>query len=53
MTGKGWIPFYYGPDTSRTDYLYKGIGRVVFSRNRYSGQLKVINLLHNPSELAD
>jgi hypothetical protein len=53
MTGKAWIPYYFGPDTSRTDYIYKGIGRVVFSRNQYSGQLKVINLLHNPSELAD
>jgi outer membrane protein assembly factor BamE (lipoprotein component of BamABCDE complex) len=53
MTGKAWIPFYYGPDTSRTDYIYKGIGRVVFSRNQYSGQLKVINLLHNPNELAN
>jgi outer membrane protein assembly factor BamE (lipoprotein component of BamABCDE complex) len=53
MTGKGWIPFYYGPDTSRTDYVYKGIGRVVFSRNKYSGLLKVIDALYNPSELAD
>jgi outer membrane protein assembly factor BamE (lipoprotein component of BamABCDE complex) len=52
-TGKAWIPFYYGPDTSRTDYIYKGIGRVVFSRNQYSGQLKVINVLHNPNEAAN
>ncbi len=48
MTGKGWIPFYYGPDTSRTDYVYDGIGRVVFSRNQYSGQLKVIDVVHEP-----
>ena len=53
MTGKAWIPYYYGPDTSRTDYVYQGIGRVVFSRNRYSGQLKIIRLLHNPNELAE
>jgi hypothetical protein len=31
--------------------MYKGVGRVVFSRNRYSGALKVIRLLHNPDEL--
>jgi outer membrane protein assembly factor BamE (lipoprotein component of BamABCDE complex) len=35
MTGKSWIPFYYGPDASRRDYVYDGIGRVVFSRNQY------------------
>ena len=51
MTGKAWIPFYYGPDTHRTDWMYKGKGRVVFSRNRYSGGLKVINVLYNPQEL--
>ena len=53
MTGKSWIPFYYGPDTTRTDYKYKRIGRVVFSRNRYSGRLTVINVIHNPNELVD
>ena len=51
MTGKAWIPFYYGPDTHRTDWMYKGKGRVVFSRNHYSGSLKVIRVLHNPNEL--
>jgi len=51
QTGKGWIPFYYGPDTHRTDWMYRGQGRVVFSRNRYSGALKVIRVLYNPSEL--
>lgn len=51
MTGKAWIPFYYGPDTLRTDWMYRGKGRVVFSRNRYSGSLKVIRVLYNPNEL--
>lgn len=51
MTGKQWIPFYFGPDTHRTDWLYKGQGRVVFSRNQYSGGLKVINVLYNSNEL--
>ena len=50
MTGKNWIPFYYGPDTHRSDWMYKGKGRVVFSRNRYSGALKVIQVLYNPAE---
>jgi hypothetical protein len=50
MTGKAWIPFYHGPDTSRTDWMYKGQGRVVFSRNRYSGSLKVVRVIYNPDE---
>ena len=50
-TGKNWIPFYWGPDTSRTDWIYRGIGRVVFSRNRYSGGLKVIRVDYNPKEM--
>lgn len=50
MTGKAFIPFYYGPDTSRTDWMYKGKGRIVFSRNTYSGALKVIRVMYNPSE---
>ncbi len=50
MTGKAFIPYYYGSDTARSDWMYKGVGRVVFSRNRYSGALKVIRLIHNPDE---
>jgi hypothetical protein len=50
VTGKAFIPFYYGGDTSRTDWMYKGQGRVVFSRNQWSGQLKVIHAMYNPSE---
>ncbi len=50
MTGKAWIPYYYGSDTSRLDYRYKGVGIVVFSRNRYSGGTKVIRVDYDPSE---
>jgi hypothetical protein len=52
VTGKSWIPFYYGTDTSRMDWMYKGMGRVVFSRNQYSGTLKVIRIDYNPNETA-
>ena len=31
ITGKAFIPFYFGPDQTRTAYYYKGVGRVVFS----------------------
>ncbi len=50
MTGKAWIPFYYGSDTLRTDWKYSGQGRVVFSRNRYTGALKVVRVIYNPEE---
>ena len=43
-TGKSWIPFYYGTDTSRQEWFYDS-GRVVFSQNRYSGTLSVIKVL--------
>ena len=50
ISGKAFIPFYYGGDTSRSDYMYSGKGRVVFSRNQWNGQLKVIRVIYNPDE---
>lgn len=47
MTGKQWIPFYFGSDTSRTEWSYGDDGYVVFTRNRYSGSLKVIRVSLN------
>ena len=49
MTGKAFIPFYFGP-THQTDYKYKGEGRIVFARNRWSGAGKVIRVDYDPSE---
>jgi outer membrane protein assembly factor BamE (lipoprotein component of BamABCDE complex) len=50
QTGMAWVPFYYGSDTMRTDYKYKGVGRVVFGHNRWSGSMKVIRIDYDPSE---
>lgn len=50
MTGKAWIPYYYGSDVSRLDYRYKGAGIVVFGRNRYSGKTRVIRVDYDPNE---
>lgn len=36
ITGKQFIPFYYGGDTYRTDWYYKGEGELTFSQ-RYFG----------------
>ncbi len=50
QTGKAFIPFYFGTDAARSDWMYSGQGRVVFSRNRWTGALKVIKILYNPNE---
>ncbi len=31
MTGKAWIPFYFGSDRSRYEAVYKGQGRLIFA----------------------
>ena len=48
-TWKSWMPYFYGTDSSRTVYNYAGQGRVLFTRNRYSGNLKVIRVEYNPN----
>lgn len=50
ITGKQFIPWYYGKDTSRSDWFYKGKGRIVFVRNRYSGSLTVIEVHYDPTQ---
>ena len=44
-SGKGFIPFYYGPDTVRTGAFYQGLGRVVFS-----GADQVVEIVYDPAE---
>jgi hypothetical protein len=46
-TGKRFTPFYFGSDTRRTDWIYEGVGRVVFSTNRYGKPAVVEVLLEN------
>jgi outer membrane protein assembly factor BamE (lipoprotein component of BamABCDE complex) len=36
-SGKAWIPFYYGDDARRTEWSYKGLGRVVFTGGNVFG----------------
>ena len=31
MTGKAWIPFYFGSDKHRYEVVYKGQGRLIFA----------------------
>jgi len=50
-TGKRWIPGYgaAGQDNFRTEYVYKRLGRVTFSRNDYTGSLKVLRVDYDPN----
>jgi hypothetical protein len=52
VTGKAWIPFYYGDDTRRTRYYYKGMGRVDFTGGNVfgGGGGNVIQVEYDPSE---
>jgi outer membrane protein assembly factor BamE (lipoprotein component of BamABCDE complex) len=51
VTGKAWIPFYYGSDRYRYEMLYRGQGRLIFAGGHMgdpSGHL--ISIIHNARE---
>ena len=52
MTGKVFIPFYFGNDARRTSWYYKGMGRVVFADgNAFGGGVsEVVRVDYDPSE---
>lgn len=51
VTGKAFIPFYQGGDSSRMIALYKGLGRIVYNRtNAYSQTWRVAEILEDPQE---
>jgi hypothetical protein len=43
MTAKAWIPFYNGPGARLIDWIYYGVGTVVFSL--HSGTLEVFDVI--------
>jgi glucose/arabinose dehydrogenase len=54
VTGKQFIPYYYGADAgTNTEWSYKGVGRVVFGVNRYTNTTRVIRIDYDPSETGD
>jgi hypothetical protein len=49
-TGKNWIPFYFGGDTHRFDWIYPGKGTVVMANtSRFSTALEVVDVIADPS----
>jgi hypothetical protein len=52
MTGKAWIPFYFGADRHRFEMAYKGQGRLIFaggSMGDYSGG-NLIWIIHSAKD---
>ena len=46
VSGKAWIPFYHGPDRTRTIDYYKNEGRLVYS----SGNNRLVDIVYDPNE---
>ena len=52
VTGKAWIPFYFGSDRHRYEFVYKNQGRLIFaggSLGDYAGG-NLIWIIHNAGE---
>ena len=51
ITGKAFIPWYFGPDRTRTAYYYKGQGRVIFSGDGGLGtKSTVLQVEYDPTD---
>ncbi len=52
ITGKAFIPLYFGNDAHRTSYYYRGMGRVVFADGNVfgGGEPEVIRVEYDPGE---
>jgi hypothetical protein len=51
VTGKAFIPFYYGADRYRSEFRYKGQGVITFAGGGgFSTVATVFRVIYNPSE---
>lgn len=53
VTGKAWIPFYFGDDAHRIETIYKGQGRLIFAGGSRFGTMSggtLIWIIHNANE---
>jgi hypothetical protein len=52
MTGKAWIPFYFGGDRHRFEMVYKGQGRLIFAGGSIGDMSggNLIWIIHNSKE---
>lgn len=52
LSGKAWIPFYFGSDRHRHELVYKNQGRLIFAgpAGFQFGSGNLIWIIHNPKE---
>jgi hypothetical protein len=51
VTGKAFIPFYFGSDRSRWEMIYKGQGRLIFSnQSGFGSGFYLTWIIHNSNE---
>lgn len=52
VTGKAWIPFYFGSDRHRHEMVYKGQGRLIFAGGSMGDVMSgnLIWIIHNSNE---
>jgi hypothetical protein len=51
ITGKAFIPFYFGPDIARSEAFYRGEGQLTFIRTSMGSSTLLLHDIHvNPAE---
>jgi hypothetical protein len=51
ITGKAWIPFYFGSDRYRHELAYKGQGRLIFAGSSgFDSNSHLIWIIHNAND---
>ncbi len=51
VTGKAWIPFYFGSDRYRYEAAYKGMGRLIFAGSAgFDSNAHLIWIIHNKND---
>ena len=50
ITGKAFIPFYFGSGSTEVEAFYKGMGRIVYSGGGLGGGPRVIEVEYDPTE---
>ena len=50
ITGKAFIPFYFGDDKHRFEMAYKGQGRLVFAGQAFGSGAYLIKIVHDSND---
>ena len=50
VTGKIWIPFYFGSGRTQMTLYYKNVGHLVFSGGVFSSPPGLVGIIYDPSE---